>query len=90
MSSSDTLRGCLLADFYTLAKELQNSAKGLVNLKNKDNECFRWCLIRHLNPQEKDPQKIESDKKWLSNECFRWCLIRHLNPQEKDPQKNRE
>ena len=30
--------------------------KGVINLKNKDNECFRWCHIRYLNPQNKDPQ----------------------------------
>ena len=36
-------------------------------MKNKDNECFRWCHIRHLNPQEKDPQRIkQSDKLYVS------------------------
>ena len=28
-------------------------------MKNEDNECFRWCHIRHLNPQDKDPQRIK-------------------------------
>ena len=37
-----------------------NSAKGLIKLQNDDNECFRWCHIRHLNPQEKDPQRIKN------------------------------
>lgn len=32
--------------------------KGLINMKNSDNECFRWCHIRHINPQLKDPQRI--------------------------------
>ena len=46
--------------------ELRNSAKGLINLKNKDDECFRWCHIRYLNPQEKDPQRIKkSDKEFI-------------------------
>ena len=39
--------------------KLGNSRKGLINLKNEDNECFRWCHIRHLNPQMKDPQRIK-------------------------------
>ena len=30
-------------------QELKN--RGLINLQNEDNECFRWCHIRHLNPQ---------------------------------------
>ena len=38
----------------------------MVNLKNDDDECFRWCHIRYLNPQEKDPQRIKkSDKEIL-------------------------
>ena len=54
------------SSFIKLPKELQNSAKGLINLKNEDDECFRWCHIRHLNPQEKDPQRIKkSDKKMV-------------------------
>ena len=28
-----------------LPAELRNSAKGFVNMKNDDNECFRWCHI---------------------------------------------
>ena len=49
-----------------LPQELRNSAKGLINMKNKDNECFRWCHIRHLNPQDKDPQRIKkTDKQYI-------------------------
>ena len=35
-------------------------------MKNKDNECFRWCHVRHLNPQEKDPQRIKKADKSTS------------------------
>ena len=52
------------SSYIKLPQELRNSAKGLINMKNEDNECFRWCHIRHLNPQNKDPQRIKkSDKK---------------------------
>ena len=37
-------------------------------MKNKDVECFRWCHIRHLNPQEKDPQRIKKEDKKMINE----------------------
>ena len=44
-------------------KELRNSMSGLINLENIDNECFRWCHNRHLNPQKKNPQRItQSDR----------------------------
>ena len=56
------------SSYIQLPEELRNSAKGLINLKNKDNECFRWCHIRHLNPQEKDSQRIKKDdKKYIKN-----------------------
>ena len=44
------------SSYIKLPTELRNSAKGLINMKNEDNECFRWCHIRHLNPQDKYPQ----------------------------------
>ena len=48
--------------------ELRNPKKGLINIKNKDDECFRWCHIRHLNPQEKDLQRIKKEDKKMINE----------------------
>ena len=51
------------SSYIKLPVKLRNSKKGLINIKNKDNECFRWCHIRHLNPKEKDPQKIKKDDK---------------------------
>ena len=54
------------SSYIPLPKELRNSAKGLINMKNKDNECFRWCHIRHLNPQDKNPQMIKkTDKQYV-------------------------
>ena len=51
------------SNYIELPVKLRNSKKGLINIKNKDNECFRWCHIRHLNPREKDPQRIKKDDK---------------------------
>ena len=54
------------SSYISLPKELQNSAKGLINMKNKDNECFRWCHIRHLNPQDDHPERIKkTDKQYV-------------------------
>ena len=56
------------SSYIKLPTELRNSAKGLINMKNEDNECFRWCHIRHLNPQDKYPQRIKkSDKAFIEN-----------------------
>ena len=51
------------SSYVELPTELKNSAKGLINRKNKDDKCFRWCHIRLLNPQKKDPQRIKRDDK---------------------------
>ena len=56
------------SSYIELPTELRNPKKGLINIKNKDDECFRWCHIRHLNPQEKDPQRIKKDDKKMINE----------------------
>ena len=54
------------SSYILLPKELRNSAKGLINMKNKDNECFRWCHIRHLNPQDNHPERIKkTDKQYI-------------------------
>ena len=56
------------SSYIKLPAKLGNSRKGLINLKNEDNQCFRWCHIRHLNPQMKDPQRIKKDDKKKVNE----------------------
>ena len=51
-----------------LPMELRNPKKGLINIKNKDDECFRWCHIRHLNPQTEHPETIKKEDKKMINE----------------------
>ena len=54
------------SSYIELPMKLKNPKKGLIKVKNRDNECFRWCHIRHLNPQEKDPQGIKRvDKQFI-------------------------
>ena len=56
------------SSYIKLPQELRNSSKGLINMKNEDNECFRWCHIRYLNPVDKDPQRIKkSDKQHIQD-----------------------
>ena len=56
------------SSYIELPTELRNPKKGLINIKNKDAECFRWCHIRHLNPQEKGLQRIKKEDKKMINE----------------------
>ena len=56
------------SSYIELPMELRNSKKGLINMKNEDEECFRWCHIRHLNPQIKYPERIKKEDKKMINE----------------------
>ena len=51
------------SSYMELPTELRNPKKGLINIKNKDDECFRWCHIRHLNPQTEHPERIKKEDK---------------------------
>ena len=35
--------------------------KAIVNMKNEDNQCFKWCVMRALNPVENHPEKIAKE-----------------------------
>ena len=46
--------------------------KGLIKLKNKDDECFKWCHIRFIYPTNNHPERInKQDKKIASTFDYR-------------------
>jgi len=34
--------------------------KAVVNIKNDDEECFRWCILAHLHPVDKNPNRVSN------------------------------
>ena len=56
------------SSYIELPTELRNPKKGLINIKNKDDECFRSCHIRHLNPQTEHTERIKKEDKKMVNE----------------------
>ena len=47
-----------------LPLKLNNPMKGLINIKNKDIECFKWCHVRFINPTNSHPERVnKQDKK---------------------------
>ena len=32
--------------------------KGILNIKNKDDKCFLWCVLRYLNPKGKNAELL--------------------------------
>ena len=52
--------------WIALPKELANK-NAIINMKNTDNKCFLWCVLRALNPYEKNPQRIDKKLKEKEN-----------------------
>ena len=52
------------SSYIDLSIELKSPRKGLINIKNKDQKCFFWCHVRHINPSREHPERIlKNDKK---------------------------
>ena len=64
-----TYRPLLGSSYMNLPIELRNPRKGLINIKNKDQKCFLWYHVRHINPSKKHPERIKKaeTKKLLKN-----------------------
>ena len=61
ISTSRPLSG---SPYMGLSVELKSPRKGLINIKNKDQKCFLWCHVRHINPTKEHPERIKNtDKK---------------------------
>ena len=62
------------SSYMNLYVELRSSKKGLINIKSKDQKCFLWCHVRHINPLTEHSERItKKDKK----------LVKHIaNPEE--------
>ena len=54
------------SSYIDLPAELKNK-KALINMKNKDNKCFLWSVLRGLNPKDRDAERIDKDLKSKEN-----------------------
>ena len=45
--------------YISLPKESANK-KAIINMKNGDNQCFLWSVLRALNPKDKDQEKVDT------------------------------
>ena len=56
------------SSYIDLPVELRSPRKGLINIKNKDQKCFLWCHVRHINLLNKNPERIlKNVEKFLKN-----------------------
>ena len=48
--------------YMELPAYLKNK-KAIINMKNQDNECFKWCVLRALNPVENHKDRVDKNLK---------------------------
>ena len=57
----------LSGSYISLPRSLNNSMKGLINLKNKDHKCFMWCHVRLINSKNSHPERINKQDKRIAS-----------------------
>ena len=50
------------SSYIELPKYLKNK-KTIINIKNDDNKCFIWCVLRALNPVENNNERVDKTSK---------------------------
>ena len=48
--------------YIDLPKKLKNR-KAIINMQNEDDKCFMWCVLRALNPKDKNAERVDKDLK---------------------------
>ena len=56
------------SSYIDLPVELRSKKKGLINIKNKNEKCFLWCQVRHINLFNKHPERIKKNNKKFAEE----------------------
>ena len=46
------------SSYMNLPIKLRNPRKALINIKDKDQKCFLWCHVSHINPSKENPERI--------------------------------
>ena len=45
---------------YIPLPKLLGKKGAIINMKNNDQQCCKWCIIRALHPVEKNPSRIDA------------------------------
>ena len=51
------------SSYFPLPDWISNK-KAIVNIQNKDQKFFLWCILRYLHPKEKDATRLTDLKKY--------------------------
>ena len=66
--SISTYRPLSGVSYVKLPAELRSPKKEQININSKDQKCFLWCHVRHINPAKDHPERITQEDKKLAND----------------------
>ena len=49
---------------YIPLKDWISKKRAIINIQNKDEKCFLWCVLRYLYPKEKGANRLTDLKKY--------------------------
>ena len=52
--------------YIPLPKELKVKT-AIINMKNDDNRCFLWCVLRALNPKDRNSERLDTELRKKEN-----------------------
>ena len=56
--------GVMKGSSYIPLPDWISNKKAIVNIENKDEKCFLWCVLRYLHPKERDRETWTDLKKY--------------------------
>ena len=56
--------GVMKGSSYIPLPDWESDKKAIVNIENKDEKCFLWCIIRYLHPRDKNDTRLKDLKKY--------------------------
>ena len=60
------------SSYMKLPRELGHPRKGLIDIQNiDDNECFKWRIVRYLNPANNHSARITKGGKYFAKKPLR-------------------
>ena len=62
------------SSYISLPEQIKKK-KAVINIKNEDEQCFKWCVTRALNPVDEHPERITKDLKRQS-ERLNWDRLK--------------
>ena len=63
------------ASSYLPLPDWITNKKAIINIQNKDEKCFLWCILRYLHPVDEKDNRLTDLKKWKNLKLIQLNII---------------